>query len=144
MNIDFFQPVDAKADESTYKVLPRSVQMHLMKKDGDEFWPRLLADKAKEKNQVTIDWDRWVDEDDEGDGGGFDTSGMDRMNGAGGGFGGMPGMGGMGGMGGMPGMGGMGGMGGMDMAEVRCFSQASSRLSFNVISQSSYATVVSL
>ena len=99
------------AEGSTYKTLPRSVQMHIMKKESDEeFWPRLLKDKTKEKNQVKIDWDRYVDEDEED--GGFDTSALDGGMGMGGG---MPGMGGMGGMGGMPGMGGMGGMGGMDM-----------------------------
>jgi len=106
VNIKFFQPVDSKNPDSTYKVLPRSVQMHVMKaskeKDDDEeqFWPRLLEDKLMEKNQVKIDWDRYVDEDEED--GGFDTSNLE---------GGM----GMGGMPGMEGMGGMGGMGGMDM-----------------------------
>lgn len=123
VDIAFFKPVDSKG--STYKVLPRSVQMHVMKKDKEEeeFWPRLLKDKALEKNQVKIDWDRYVDEDEEEEG--FDTSaldgGMDMGSMMGGG--GMPGgmdmasmMGGMGGMGGMPGMGGAGGgMGGMDM-----------------------------
>jgi hypothetical protein len=44
-----------------------------MKKDTDaEFWPRLLKDKTKEKNQVTIDWSRYVDEDEEKEG--FDMS----------------------------------------------------------------------
>ena len=122
VDIVFYQPVDSKAEGSTYKVLPRSVQMHIMKKvddkeskDEETFWPRLLKDKAQEKNQVKIDWDRYVDEDEEE--GGFDTSALE----GGMGMGGMPGMGGMGGMpgmegmGGMPGMGGMGGMGGMDM-----------------------------
>lgn len=103
IDIEFFKDVDAEG--STYKTLPRSVQMHIMKKESDdEFWPRLLKDKTKEKNQVKIDWDRYVDEDEED--GGFDTSALD----GGMGMGGMPGMGGMGGMGGMPGMGGMGGM----------------------------------
>lgn len=48
--------------------------MHVMKKDKEEeeFWPRLLKDKALEKNQVKIDWDRYVDEDEEEEG--FDTS----------------------------------------------------------------------
>jgi len=46
-----------------------------VKKDKDsEYWPRLLKDKAKEKNQVAIDWTRYVDEDEEK--GGFDTSAM--------------------------------------------------------------------
>ncbi|GAX14509.1 hypothetical protein FisN_11Hh028 [Fistulifera solaris] len=112
IDIEFFK--DVNAEGSTYKTLPRSVQMHIMKKESDEeFWPRLLKDKTKEKNQVKIDWDRYVDEDDEADG--FDTSALD----GGMGMGGMPGMGGMGGMGGMDmealmaQMGGMGGMGGM-------------------------------
>jgi len=109
VDIAFLKPVDSKG--STYKVLPRSVQMHVMKtdKDDDEFWPRLLKDKALAKNQVKIDWDRYVDEDEEEEAGGFDTSALD----GGQGMGGPPGMGGMGGMGGMPGMGGMGGMPGM-------------------------------
>ena len=37
--------------------------MHIMKENQDEeFWPRLLADKNKEKTNVKIDWDRYVDE----------------------------------------------------------------------------------
>lgn len=105
VNIEFLNAVNAEG--STYKVLPRSVQMLLKKlpneeDGGDEgFWPRLLKDKALEKNQVKIDWDRYVDEDEEEEG--FDTSALE----GGMGMGGMPGMGGMGGM---PGMGGMGGM----------------------------------
>ena len=59
------------------------------KDDQDEFWPRLLEDKALEKNQVKIDWDRYVDEDEEEEG--FDTSNLD----GGMGMGGPPGMGGM-------------------------------------------------
>lgn len=74
VNIEFYKPVDSEG--STYKVLPRSVQMHIMKKDKEEeeFWPRLLKDKALEKNQVKIDWDRYVDEDEEEEG--FDMSNL--------------------------------------------------------------------
>jgi prostaglandin-E synthase len=112
VDIEFFKEVDSEG--STYKVLPRSVQMHIMKKDKDdeEFWTRLLKDKALEKNQVKLDWDRYVDEDEEEEG--FDTSNLEGGQGMGGmpgGPGGMPGMGGMGGMPGMEGM--MGGGGGM-------------------------------
>jgi len=123
VSIEFFKAVDAEG--STYKVLPRSVQMHILKKDKEEeeFWPRLLKDKALEKNQVKIDWDRYVDEDEEEEQGGFDMSNLAGGMGMGGGgmppgmggMGGMPGMEGMGGMPGMEGMGGPGGMGGMDM-----------------------------
>jgi len=126
VSIEFFKAVDSEG--SKYNVLPRSVQMHIMKKDDgtdeeETFWPRLLKDKALEKNQVKIDWNRYVDEDEEDEAGGFDMSAMEGGMGMGGmpGMGGMGGMPGMGGMGGMPGMGGMGGMpgmggmGGMDM-----------------------------
>jgi len=135
VSIKFFKPIDSEAEGSTYKVSPKSVQMHVLKKDkeDEEFWPRLLEDKLLEKNQVSTDWSRYVDEDEEEEG--FDKSGLEGGNAMGGmppgmaggmpggmggmpgGMGGMPGMGGggMGGMPGMEGMGGGGGMGGMDM-----------------------------
>jgi len=76
VNIEFFKPVNS--EDSTYKVLPRSVQMHVVKaEEEDEFWPRLLKDKLLEKNQVKIDWDRYVDEDDEEEEGGFDMSNLE-------------------------------------------------------------------
>ena len=50
--------------------------MKIMKKNKQEsFWPRLLADKIQEKTNVKIDWDRYVDEDEETKG--FDTSSLD-------------------------------------------------------------------
>lgn len=115
VDIEFFKEVDSEG--STYKVLPRSVQMHIMKKDkeDEEFWTGLLKDKALEKNQVKLDWDRYVDEDEEEEG--FDTSNLEGGQGMGGmppGMGGMGGMPGMGGMEGMMGGGGMGGMPGME------------------------------
>jgi prostaglandin-E synthase len=75
VSIEFLKSVDSEG--STYKVLPRSVQMNIMKKDKEEeeFWPRLLKDKALEKNQVKIDWDRYVDEDEEEEG--FDMSNLE-------------------------------------------------------------------
>merc|ERR1712037_849941 len=112
VNITIYKSVNAK--DSTYKIHPRSVQMHIVKSKHDDkeaskvgtddnlFWPRLLQNKLLEKNQVNIDWNRYIDEDEENEKGGFDMSALD---------GGM-GMGGMG-MGGM-GMGGMG-MEGMGM-----------------------------
>lgn len=53
--------------------------MHIVKAEDEdsEFWPRLLKDKLLEKNQVKIDWDRYVDEDDEEEEGGFDMSNME-------------------------------------------------------------------
>jgi hypothetical protein len=112
---------EIETEGSIMKVLPMNVQMKLNKKNQDEeFWPRLLSDKLLEKTNVKVDWDRYVDEDDEADG--FDTRDLDGGYNLGGGMPGMGGMGGMpgmGGMGGMPGMGGMGGMGGMAGMEVK-------------------------
>jgi len=106
-------------DESKWNTKGRNVILNISKadKDQEEWWPRLTKEKTK-YHQITIDFDKWVDADDEpaeeekGGMGDFDPSGMQGMGGAGGGGGGMPGMGGMGGMPGMGGMGGMPGMGG--------------------------------
>jgi hypothetical protein len=119
-------------DESKWNTKGRNVILNISKadKDQDEWWPRLTKDKTK-YHQISIDFDKWVDADDEpaeeekGGMGDFDPSMMQGMGGGGGGgmpgmggMGGMPGMGGGGGMGGMPGMGGPGG-GGMDMAALQ-------------------------
>lgn len=61
LDMEFFQEVEKEG--SVWNVLPQSIQMKLNKKDKEaEFWPRLLKDKVKEKTNVTIDWDRYVDE----------------------------------------------------------------------------------
>ena len=124
--MEFFAKID-KA-ESKFNAKGRNPIITLAKEDTDaEYWPRLTKEKVKNA-RLTVDWNKWVDEDEESEapevGGDFDPSAMSQFGGAGGpgGPGGMPGMGGMGGMpgmggmGGMPGMGGAGGAGGMDMA----------------------------
>ncbi len=68
------------------------MKLNKVNKDED-FWPRLLLDKNKEKNHVSIDCNKYVDED-EADG----DFNLENLSG-GQGFGDM-GMGGMGGMGG--------------------------------------------
>mmetsp|Transcript_22937 Transcript_22937/g.33266 ORF Transcript_22937/g.33266 Transcript_22937/m.33266 type:complete len:207 (-) Transcript_22937:228-848(-) len=84
LELEFLHEVDQEG--SVWKVLPRSVQMNIKKKDVDqEFWPRLLKDKHLEKTNVSIDWDRYEDEDDEAEAGGFDMSALQ----GGSGFGGM-------------------------------------------------------
>ena len=95
------------AQKSKWSIKPRSIQFHIVKKESGPHWPSLTKDKAKEKGQVSIDWTRYVDEDEEK--GGFDTSAM----------GGGMNFGGMGGEDDMAGM--MGGMGG-----VRCPRRAAS------------------
>lgn len=118
-SLELFEPV--VKDESKWNTKGRNVTLYISKKDKEqeEWWPRLTKEKVK-NHFINIDFDKWVDPDDEpeeekGGMGDFDPA---MMQGMGGGAGGMPGMGGMGGMpgmggGGMPGMPGMGGMGGM-------------------------------
>jgi UDP-glucose 4-epimerase len=57
LDFEFFKGIEVEG--SIYNTLPSSVQMKLNKKEKDEeFWPRLLLDKVKEKTNVKIDWDR--------------------------------------------------------------------------------------
>ena len=52
-----------KAD-SGWNTKGRNVTFSISKKedDRDEYWPRLTQDKAK-NSKITIDWSKWVDED---------------------------------------------------------------------------------
>ncbi len=52
--------------DSKHETKPRMIQFHINKKDVATWWPRLLKDKSKEKNQVTVDWSKYVDEDEGG------------------------------------------------------------------------------
>jgi len=62
MDVKLFKKVDPK--ESITKVLPRNIQIFIKKAESeDEYWPRMLDDKAFEKKHFKIDWDRWKDED---------------------------------------------------------------------------------
>ncbi|KAG5190123.1 HSP20-like chaperone [Tribonema minus] len=83
VDLEFLHPVVPK--ESTWKVLPASIQMHIIKADKDaDFWTRLPKDKALEKNGISIDWNKYVDEDEEDDAGGFDMSALTGGSGFGG------------------------------------------------------------
>ena len=110
--MEFFAKI-VKAD-SKFNTKGRNPIITLAKEDKEaEYWPRLTKEKVK-NSRITVDWNKWVDEDEEDEapemGGDFDPSMMNAFGG-----GGMPGMGGMGGMpGGMGGMpGGAGGGGGV-------------------------------
>jgi len=100
-------------DKESVKMRSNRVVEFVVNKKEEESWTNVSKTKQA---YVKIDWNKWVDSDDEGED--FNTEGMQ-----GGPPGGMPGgMPGMGGMGGMPGMGGMGGgmpgMGGMDFSQM--------------------------
>ncbi|DBA00950.1 TPA: hypothetical protein N0F65_006150 [Lagenidium giganteum] len=77
VSLEFLKEVDAEAKESKWAKTDRNLHFLILKKDKDtEFWPRLLADKHLEKTNVHVDWNRYVDEDEEEEQGGFDMSAL--------------------------------------------------------------------
>jgi len=73
LHLEFLHEVDPQ--RSVWNVLPRSVQMHLVKATSStHFWERLLKDKQQEKTNVKVDWDKFVDEDEESKHNQFDMS----------------------------------------------------------------------
>lgn len=85
-SFDFFAKV--VPEESKWKNHGRNVQMHLVKEDKEaDYWPRLFSEKIIDKQYVTTDWSRYVDEDEEDDDEGFDMSALDGAANFGGGAG---------------------------------------------------------
>ncbi|CAL0311092.1 unnamed protein product [Lupinus luteus] len=111
LKLELFDKVNV--EESKINVGMRSI-FCVVQKAESEWWKRLLRAEGKAPHYVKVDWDKWVDED-EDEGGEPDLGGMDFSK-----FGGMgdDAMGGLGGLGGMGGMGGLGGMGGMDFSKL--------------------------
>ncbi|KAB2052680.1 hypothetical protein E1A91_A12G142000v1 [Gossypium mustelinum] len=106
LKLDLFDKVNV--EESKINVGVRSI-FCILEKAEKVWWKKLLRGDGKAPHYVKVDWDKWVDEDEDKVGlGDLDLGGMDFSN-----FGGMGGMGDM--MGGMGDM--MGGMGGMDEFE---------------------------
>ena len=102
--MEFFAPITKS--ECKHNTNGRNPIITLSKTDKDtEYWPRLTKEKVK-NSRITVDWNKWVDEDEEDAapadmGGDFDPSMMNAFGGGGGGMPGMPGMPGVPG-GGMP------------------------------------------
>jgi hypothetical protein len=93
-----FAEIDPSASHVNHS--SRAIELKLQKKEQkEEFWPRLLKDKAKQ-HYLKTNFDKWVDEDeqdaveDEDPMGGAGAQGMDpsMMGGMGGGAGGMGGL----------------------------------------------------
>ncbi|TXG68683.1 hypothetical protein EZV62_003618 [Acer yangbiense] len=113
LKLDLFDKVNV--EESKINIGVRSI-FCILEKAETGWWKKLLRGDGKTPHYIKVDWDKWVDEDeDNGTGGDLDLGGMD--------FSGMGGMGGMGGlealsgMGGLEALGGMGGMGGDAMGD---------------------------
>lgn len=64
LDITLLKPINAK--ESTGKITARSVTFKIKKTESGPYWERLL--KSDKKNiHCKIDWDNWVDEDEDQD-----------------------------------------------------------------------------
>jgi len=73
--IEFFGPVQKEG--SVHIVHGKGTDMVIAKKDGKDHWPRLTKEKAK-YNWLSVDWGKFVDEDDETPAKSqFDMSGFD-------------------------------------------------------------------
>ncbi|XP_010481284.1 PREDICTED: uncharacterized protein OsI_027940 [Camelina sativa] len=99
-------------EESKINIGLRSI-FCILEKAEPKWWNKLLRG-GKPPHYVKVDWDKWVDEDEDTPTGpeDMDMGGMGGMD-----FSNFGGMGGMGGMEGLQGLGGMGGMGGMEEFE---------------------------
>ena len=98
---DFALFGEVNVEGSKWNTKGRYIILNIEKKE-EESWPRITKEKVK-NNHIQVDWNRWVDSDEEDekeDDQDFDPSNMQDF----GGMGGMPGMGGMGGRGGMEGL----------------------------------------
>jgi hypothetical protein len=88
VEIPFYAAIDGK--ETKVNHTGRDVELVLRKKElGEEYWPRLLKDKAK-VHWLRTDFDKWVDEDEQ-DPNADDDDYMARMGGLGGAGGGAEG-----------------------------------------------------
>ncbi|XP_039051617.1 uncharacterized protein OsI_027940-like isoform X4 [Hibiscus syriacus] len=76
-------------EESKINIGVRSI-FCILEKDEKVWWKKLLRGDGKVPHYVKVDWDKWVDEDEDKGAGDLDLGGMDFSN-----------LGGMGGMGGM-------------------------------------------
>ncbi|XP_060676308.1 uncharacterized protein OsI_027940 isoform X4 [Ziziphus jujuba] len=102
LKLDLYDKVNV--EESKINIGVRSI-FCILEKSEKAWWKKLLRGDSKTPHYVKVDWDKWVDEDEDNGGGvgDLDLGGMDFSK-----FGDMGGMGGLGGMGGMGGMGGLG------------------------------------
>lgn len=63
LGFELSAPIDP--DNSKWTLGARNVQLVLAKKESGVFWAHLPKDNKKWKPHVQIDWDKWVDEDEE-------------------------------------------------------------------------------
>ena len=79
LTLELYGEVDAKDELSKYVIRPRGIDIALKKKDESVWWPR-LAKTTKKLHYISVDWNRWVDEDEEDEKPAYPDFGMDGMN----------------------------------------------------------------
>lgn len=72
--LTFFAPIKRESSKWSTKRRPE----FLLRKDAEETWPKLQ--KEGKLPWVKVDWQKWVESDEEDEKGGFDDSGMDGMD----------------------------------------------------------------
>ncbi|KAI3432351.1 hypothetical protein D9Q98_003908 [Chlorella vulgaris] len=103
LDLEFYGEVDE--DDIKQLATERFIMLVIAKKEPHEHWPRLLKAAGKPAPNIKVDWDKWVDEDDEeeagaaggADMGGFDLSSLQNFGASGGMEDMLKGMGGAGG-----------------------------------------------
>ncbi|PRW61524.1 HSP20-like chaperone [Chlorella sorokiniana] len=91
LDLELYGEVDDK--DIKQLTTDRYITLAIAKKGPQEHWPRLLKAAGKPAPNIKVDWDKWVDEDEEEEGedkmGGFDLSQLQNFANFGGGPGGM-------------------------------------------------------
>ncbi|KKY14922.1 putative hsp90 associated co-chaperone [Phaeomoniella chlamydospora] len=88
LDLDFFDEIDVENSKTHHTA--RDIEVILRKKElKEEYWPRLLKDKAK-VHYLKTDFDKWVDEDEQNEAPEDDY--MNQFGGMGGGDGGFGGI----------------------------------------------------
>lgn len=64
MVFNFFNEIVPDHEETKYSIFGRNVLIELRKKNPKIWWPR-LAQTSQKLHNVKIDWERWIDDDEE-------------------------------------------------------------------------------
>ncbi|KAK4285260.1 hypothetical protein QN277_001986 [Acacia crassicarpa] len=77
VDLDLFDKVNV--EESKYNIGVRNI-VYVIKKAEKKWWDRLIKQEGKPPVFVKVDWDKWVDEEEENERGGMDFDDMDFSN----------------------------------------------------------------
>ncbi|KAH0787034.1 HSP20-like chaperone [Histomonas meleagridis] len=64
LNLELFDEIDPTDKETRYVKYGRYIQLNLRKRNSSVWWPR-LAKTTQKLHYVKIDWEKWVDDDED-------------------------------------------------------------------------------